>query len=254
MGQSTRTAAEHAGKGPMSEEIKPEIAPVTTPTTAPVAVAAAPEEAGQPIVFHSQDALNERLQRAERSALRTKFAELGVADDADLVARLKRATELEEQEEKRRLESMSELDRERTARVVAETRASEMEEAAKRSAFQAHLTRICAEKGVRDLELAEMMVEREARRLKPSDAPLDEAAYIDLLLLEPKYRMALGVDAVQSPGAPTQTPVTTSPVSGAGFGSQPTPAAVTPPASASDANTLSPEAWAARKRALGMPV
>lgn len=223
------------------------------PTAEAAPVAPAPE-APAAISFPTTEAFNARVEQAARSMLKK---EIGVGDLKTIKERMDQAEAFQKAEEERKAAQMSELERERAARLAAESEAAKYREEAAAAAFDAHLTRICAERGIKDVDYAKYRVQSAAQALEEGAPPLDEAAFLDQLLAEPRYRAALGVDEVAPavPVEPSRSPALTTPVTvtrPGTPGAPPKAAPLSPPPESTDAMQLSPEAWQARKRALGI--
>lgn len=230
----------------------------TTTTPAEGAPATTPAPATPPadtpaITFPTTEAFNARVEQAARSMLKK---ELGIADTKAIKEKIEQAEAFAKAEEERKAAQMSELERERAARAAAEAEAAKFREEAAAAAFEAHVVKVCAERGIKDIDYAKYRIQAAAAAVEDGAPPLDEAAFLDGLLQEPRYRVALGVEDVSTaPAVPQQVPAATTPavvVRPGTPGAPPKAAPVTPPAEMVDAMKLSPEAWEARKRALGI--
>jgi len=232
-----------------SETNPPEPAPAAAVPPVEPPAAPVPDPA---ITFPSTEAFNARVEQAARALLKK---EIGIGDPKAIRQQIAEAEALKAAEEERRTAEMSELERERTARIAAEADSARYQEEAAESALEAHLARVCADRGIKDIEYASYRVRAAAEALEDGAEPLDSGEFLDSLLADARYRIALGVDDVAPPPDPTRQPATTTPANIARPGSvdgPPKPAVTTPAAVTTDANAMSPEAWEARKRALGI--
>ena len=228
--------------------------PPTEPTAAPATEAATPPtETPAAITFPTTEAFNARVEQAARSMLKK---EVGVGDLKTIKERMEQAAALQKAEEERNAAQMSELERERAARASAEAEAARYREEAAANAFEAHIVKVCAERGIKDIDYAKYRVKTAAEALEEGAPPIDERAFLDGLLQDPRHRVALGVDDVSAPAVePQRTAAVTTPATVVRHGtpnSPPVPAPITPAPQTQDAMSLSPEAWQARKRALGV--
>ncbi len=180
----------------------------------PPAPAPAP---GQPFAtFDSQAALDDRLARAGRAALREAT---GLESADEVKQRLARLKELEDADAARQREQLTATQRleadlatERAARAVAEAdRDNER--------FRATVSQECAALGIKNLKYAQFLVAEAAEAL-PDGQQLDPRVHLEGLLAKPEFKTAFGIDT-----APTvvPSPVTTSPNPGAPPPPPPTP-------------------------------
>lgn len=226
----------------------PAAAPALPPAGAPPVPPAAP---GTPFAtFPTAEAFNERVARAARSHLQT---ELGMPLD-EVKAGLASLAASQKAEAERQQAELSELEKERTAREAAETAQCEAEEIRDQAVLDAHILGLCNERGVRDWQYAKYRILTKAGEL-PEGEDLDEAAYLDKLLTDGQARIAMGVDQVPTAPQPVAAPASTTPAPGAPPGSPGGPPPQAPPNAQPAAKTafeLTPEEWAAKRRALGV--
>lgn len=163
--------------------------------------------------------LNERLARASRSQLKDLFG----TDDVEAIrAQHARLKELQDQEEKRKREAMSEqqrlaadLEAERKAKLEAEERLAELK-------LQSHISEVCAGLGIKNTKFARFLVETEAGSLAEGKE-LDVEGFLKERLGDPQTQAAFGV-SVASPKT-EKAPVTTSPDPAKGAPPPPAPGA-----------------------------
>ncbi len=192
-------------------------------------------------MFHSQEQLDERLNRAGRAYVREQF---GVENPDDVKQRLARLKELEDAEAARKREELTATQRleadlaaEKAARAAAET-------ARDGERFRATVSEQCARLGIKNLKYAQFVVAEAAEAL-PDGQQLDPHAYLKDLVEKPEYKSAFGLEV---PATVVPAPVNTSPNPGAP--PPPPPAPGTPPA-AVDAMNMNPQQFRAHLDSLG---
>lgn len=211
---------------------------------APPAPAPAPQP-GQPFaVFESQQAFNERMERAQRSHLR-EIA--GTESPDELRARLARLTELENAENERKRNEMTELQRVQTDLAAAREATAAAQSALEGERFASRVSGECARLGIRNVRYAQYEVGQARQALPEAQrTAFDPAAHLEGLMAKPEYKTAFGIEA-----APTQVPqpVSTSPQPPV---APPAPAAPggSPPA-AVDAMSMSPSEFRAHLEKIG---
>jgi hypothetical protein len=195
------------------------------------------------------EAFNERVARAARSQLEK---ELGVRDLSAVKDNLATLQQMKEAEEERKKQQMSELERAQTEANEAKQRATELEEARDAAQLKAHVTQLCAERGIRDVGYAEYKIMGKLAET-PESEDLDEEKYLDELLQDERQRVALGVQNPAEPPPPPKAvddPANTSPAAG-GQHQQPKPPNAAPEGE-KDAFAMTDEEWQAKRKALGI--
>ncbi len=162
-------------------------------------------------------------------------------------AALTEAKKLKDEDEERRRQDLSEQEKLKEDLAKAEAAQLAAEEERDYASFQAHVGKLGAKLGIKNLEYAEHLVSVKADAL-PEGEQLDAEAYLTELTAEgSEHRAPLGVAA---PVVTETTPVTTTTDPNA-----PPPAAPAPGGGTgdpADANSLDAEGWAKRKAALGI--
>lgn len=153
-------------------------------------------------VFPTKELFEERAARAARSMLKEQ---LGVADFAQVKQQMSDFAALKAQQEEEKLAAMSEMDRMRLERDEFSSKAAQMQEEVERAVFDSHITKLCAQRGIRDVDYAKYKVMHKYNNL-PEDEEIDEAAYIDGLLESKRERVALGVDSLDDIAAAQPAP------------------------------------------------
>lgn len=169
------------------------------PPAAPPAPPAAPFA-----VFDTQEAFNDRVQRAARAEIRTQF---GVEDPAEVTRRLARLKELEDAEAARKREELT-----ATQRLEADLAAAKAAQAAAEAdrdseRFRATVSADCARLGIKNLKYAQFVVAEAAEAL-PDGQQLDPHEHLRGLLEKPEFKQAFGIETAP---AVVAAPVTTSP-------------------------------------------
>lgn len=180
------------------------------PPVAPAPAAAPPAAPAQPFaVFPDAASFNERLDREARKRLK----ELGVEDPDAVKTVMAEHAALKAESEKRRLESLSELEREREARTKAETELANVRTQAETAALQMQMLRLFAEHGVKNTDFA-MFAVTKARAASEDPAKFDAAAFLTAFKADAANAAALGL-ATTTSGATTTNPERETPPKGA---------------------------------------
>ena len=225
----------------------------TNPQPPPPAPAPAPAPANTtpevPVDGVPDEALADRLRRQARANREAVLKELGFSSVEEAQAFKAKADADAAAEEERKRAEMSELERVRAEKAVTEqalaterSRAEAAERASEEAAILAHLQGLCAARGIKNPDYALFKLEKAVNGLEDG-AELDEVAFLDDLIKDPRERYSLGVDA-DAP-APAARPATTTPPS---TQPAPTPGGVVPEF---DASTATPEEMSKRLDALG---
>lgn len=205
-----------------------------------VAPAAPPED--KRVVFESPDQLNERLARHHRSQLK----KLGIDSDEQLAALLKEREDRARADEEAKRAAMTREQQMAEDLAAANAKAAAASAALEEARFDAHVTKICVEKGIKNLGYAKYLVAEAADAL-PDGQQLDAGAFLAEKLADAQAVAALGASLPQKPIETVTVPGHT--------GIAVTPVAA-PPAGGSQATTsafdMTPAQWAARRAALGI--
>lgn len=211
----------------------------------------APPEAPPPsepyLTFKTAEDFQKRTKQASRAMLR----EAGLPDDLEAVKKaLDEAATHKKQIEEAERARMSTEERLRADAAAAQATAQQAAAQAAEAARDAAVYRLCAQKGVANLDYAKFVLGPHM-----GDQGFDGAAYIDQLSADPSQRSALGM-------APPPAPPTPPPAPGVRLGyTVPNAPGAPPPAppapngagkAPADATALDPSGWAARKRELGI--
>lgn len=198
-------------------------------------------------VFPTKDAFDERVKRAARSMIKS---ELGLEDVGQIKTLIAEREQLRKAEEERKAAEMTEVEKLKAENDKARARLTEIENEAKAARTDAEITRLCAERGIRDIEYAKFKL-RASRA--GDDKDLEDTAYLDKLLQLPKERIALGVDKVPADGE-DQTVITrpagTTPVSNPLASPKPPPAGGG--GQQKSAYDMKPDEWQQWRRANGL--
>lgn len=184
--------------------------------------------------------LSERLLRASKSQLKELF---GTDDVEAIKANNQRLKALEEAEEARAREAMSEkqrieadLAKERAERAKANEELAEMR-------LQSHVNGVCATLGIKNTKYARYLVEHEAGEL-PEGKELDVSEFLTARLEDPQSVAAFGIQV----SAPVVgKPVSTSPEPGKPPPNPPPPAGGNPPKPVSEMTKAEFQAYTAAK-------
>jgi hypothetical protein len=175
----------------------PPLAPApAAPPTAPFAT------------FDSQAALDDRLARAGRAALRDAT---GLESADEVKARLARLKQLEDAETERARAELTATQRLEADLATERARVTAMAAERDQERFRSVVSGACAQLGVKNLKYAQYLVAEAAEAL-PEGQQLDPDTYLRGLLEKPEYKTAFGIEAVP---AVVPAPVTTSPNPGA---------------------------------------
>lgn len=196
-------------------------APVTTqpaapaafpvaPAQAPVAPAAPATTAAPFAVFPDSTSFNARVDREARVRLK----ELGIEDPDAVKTILAEHQALKAESEKRRQESLSELEREREARTKAETELAAERAKAENAQSQAQMFKLFAEHGVKNYDFAMFAIQR-ARATSADPAKFDASAFLTAMKADPSNAAALGLVTVATTGVTTTTEDKDTPPKGA---------------------------------------
>lgn len=189
----------------------------------------------------TSEQLKERLTRAQMSYLQEQF---GTKDPAEVKAKLQQLKDLEEAEEKRKREQLSKEEQLQADLDAERARAAAAQEERDAIAFENHITRVCAEMGVKNVDYAMWEVARQADTL-PEGEQLDAREHLKKLLDNDQSRAALGV---APPVEVEERGATTDPTGGS---SEPGAGGSHPP-KGEDAFEMTKENWAAKKARLGI--
>lgn len=175
--------------------------------------------------------LNMRLAQAKTSALKA----LGFESEEQAKERLGALKKLEDEAEERRKASLSEVEREKEARLAAERERDAATQRANAVERAAKVTRACAERGIKNVDYAEFV-------LAKAELSADFGQVLDGLIAErPGLKEALQLTVPTT----SVTPPNTNP------GIQPPPPA--PPAPpANDAMAMKADDWAKERQRLGI--
>jgi hypothetical protein len=214
-----------------------------TSITEPVVVPPPATETASEKIELSPAQLSDRLARHTRAQMKQLF---GTEDGAALRDRLSRLDALEQQEEQRKKESMSEIERMRAEKDEALSRAAQFEQERDARAFEATITRASLKAGIKNLEYATFAVIRATDALSDGES-LDLDTFFADQLKDPSAQAAYGFAAAVRTA---ETPATTTPTAASG---QP-PAAPAPgqPAPTNDAFAMSDKDWAIRRAQFGL--
>jgi hypothetical protein len=164
---------------------------VTPPAAAPAA--------GAPFaVFPDAESFNERMARHHKAELK----KLGIEDPAALKTTLEEAKRVAAENEKKRQEEMSELEREKEARTKAESELVALRTAKEKSEREAAWLRVFSAEGVKNLDYANFAVEQ-AIRTAGEGVTVDPAAVIRKLKETPAGMAALGLETAATPATTT---------------------------------------------------
>ena len=189
--------------------------PSTAPAAAPVAPVAPPPAApaapAAPFaVFPDSASFNARLDRETR----TRLKEMGVEDPEQVKTLLAEHTALKAEAEKKRLENLSELEREKEARTKAENELAAERTRAANAAMETQLFKLYAEHGVKNYDFATFAISQ-ARAKVPDPSKFDAAEFLKTLKEDPAQAAALGLVGVTSVGASTTEATKDTPPKGA---------------------------------------
>lgn len=207
----------------------PEGAPAGTPSTGDM-------------LSMSSDQLKDRLTRAQLSYLQEQF---GTKDSAEIKAKLQQLDDMREAEEQRKREQLSKEEQLQADLDAERARSQAAQEERDAVAFENHITRLCAELGVKNVDFAMWEVARKADDM-PEGEQFDAKEYLQGLLEIDQSRAALGAPA---PVETEPTPATTSPAGAPG--TEPDPNGGTPK-TGEDAFGLNKDDWMAKKARLGI--
>jgi len=204
-----------------------------------------PEPKPEALTF-SKEALNERLERARSKAAKNLAEELGfksIDEMRDWKKQADKQTKVAEEARKKELSEVELLREQYESALKAQEAAKAEKEqaliAAEAAEIKAHLTSLCAAKGIQNRDYAFFRLEEKVMALG-DDEELDEGAFLDELLADDVQAAALGVKS-----DPTPKPANTS----TGGSPAPKPEEKT---DAFDASTASPEDFRKRLAALNV--
>jgi hypothetical protein len=197
---ATHSKGEGTGEG--SEATEP------TPSSAGEGNGAGTGEGSPYAVFKSKDALDDRLKRAGRAEIRRLFG----MEPEEVQERWSKLQTLEAEREEERKKEMSELERLREQAQTLESAKSKAEQDLEEARFRAHMTALCAQNGVRDVDYFTYKVSQKLNSMG-DDETLDEEEFLKELLADKRQRVALGVDdpSQATSQAPTEAPTETKP-------------------------------------------
>jgi hypothetical protein len=172
-----------------------------------------------------------RLAQAQKSLLKT----LGFDSEDQAKERLGALKKLEDEAEERRKAQLSEVEREKEARLTAERERDAARQRADATERAAKVTRACAERGIKNVDYAEYV-------LGKAELSADFGQLLDGMMAErPDLKAALQLTVPTT----TVTPPNTN------TGAQPPPPA--PPAPpTNDALTMKDQDWARERQRLGI--
>ena len=192
----------------------------------------------------TSEQMNDRLQRDRNAQAKAR----GFADVAAMDAALEAGKAAATAAETARREQLTKEAKLEEDLAAANTKATEAQEAADYSAFQAHVGRIAVDLNVKNLEYAEHLVAKAAEAL-PEGQELDVKVFLTGLVAEGSvHQAALGVappvetvtpPVVTAPGNPNVAPPAPAPPGGTGTG-------------AKKASQMTDKEWAAHKATLGI--
>ena len=187
----------------------------------------------------TSEQLKERLGRAQSSYLQENF---GTRDPAEIQAKMERLAEMEAAEEQRRREQLSEQERLQADLEAERAKAAQAQEERDAIAFENHVTRVCAELGVKNVEFAMWEITRKAEEMEDEET-FDAKEHLQGMLDNSQQRAALGIaEAIQTqPTGATTTPAA---------GEEPTPQGQ--PTNDGSAFEMNAQEWAEKKARLGI--
>jgi hypothetical protein len=148
------------------------------------------ESGGDDGLLHlSQEQLGERLARANRSQLKKLF---GTDDVEQITGRWKQLDELTKAEEERKRAQMTEIERYKADLGAKDSELANTRAELAEIKFTAHVTGICAQLGIKNLDYAKWLVSSVAERL-PEGQELDASKFLEERLAESQYAAAFGV-------------------------------------------------------------
>lgn len=231
----------------MSEKKEPTAAPTEAPAPAPAPGAPASAPPVEETISLTTSQLNDRMERARRALVKK---ELGVDDLDAAKAKLARLAELEKGEEERKRAALSEQEKLQADLTAERAARAKAEAAAEQARVDLHLSRLFAKHGIRNADYATFCVMNRLNALGETEE-LDEEAFVQELLKNPRERIALGLDEPGAAAAPptlVQAPPTTTSTPG----TAPKPPPVNPAVAPKSAYDLDPQSWAKRKAELGI--
>lgn len=193
-------------------------------------------------VFPTQEAFNERVERASRSELKRLF---GTDDVKVIQARQAKLEQMEKDEAEREKAKMTEIERAKAEKLEAEGKARAAQEEADRLRLESHIAQKCSKLGIRDVGYATYLISRQTESLG-ADEQLDVELFLAEQLKDKSKAVAFGI---AEPVVQVPTPASTSPDA--------PPAPPPPPPGATgaaekNAFELSDVEWQKRKSALGI--
>ena len=217
-----------------------------TPQPAPV-----PPVAGAPNQV-DPDWLNERLERAKKSAFKEAF---GVGDPAEIKKRLEYAAEAQKREEEAKKAQMTEVERLKAEKAEADRIAAENAQKAEQAQLRANCFQVFAQKGIKNFDYGFHIITQRLAAATATGEEVDQGAFLDEVIKDPMQRAALGIADVSAIATQGQQPTTQTRV---------IPATTTPntqlapnqpnnqPAKIPSAMDLDDAGWAKRKSELGL--
>jgi hypothetical protein len=191
----------------MAEPTTPEKPAAPPPAEQPKTTATATEE---PELRFTREAFDKRVEQARRAHLTAYLKSKGYDSEEAFDAARAKADKLAKDAEKAEREKLSEMERLRADLAEREKKLAESEQARQQAVgaaevarTQAHLNRLCSERGIRNLDYALVKIERAVDGLKDGE-DLDEVAFLDALVKDPAEAAALGLGSRSS--ATTTTP------------------------------------------------
>lgn len=184
-------AIAEAAAAPVPETSIPGMAPSAT-TSAPVTTPFA--------VFPDSASFKERMDREANRRLK----EMGIPDPEQAKSIIAEHQRLKAEMEAKRLEEMSELDREREARTKAEAELARIRTAHEQAQRESSLLRLFSEHGIKNHAFATFALDQ-ARAKAPDPSTFDEAAFLAAMKADPANAAALGIASVSTHPATTTT-------------------------------------------------
>lgn len=172
-----------------SPVIPPPPAPVAAPVVTAPSPAPEPPKANPFAVFPDSESFNERMDREARSRLKA----LGVEDPDALKALMAEHAKLKQEAEAKRLQEMSDLEREREARAKTEAELAQLRAAQENAALEASLFKLFAEEGVKNFDYATFAVTNAMAKVSDK-SKFDPREVITRLKADPAGAAALGIN------------------------------------------------------------
>lgn len=182
--------------------------PPAPPPGPPAPIPAPPPAPAAAITFPTQEAFNERIERASRALLKEKYG----LSEKELDERLKRAKELEEAEAARIKAQQTTEERLKAEKEEADGRAKAAEDRATAATKQAEVTAMCARFGFKNLDYALFEAGKSGKTGAELETHFTEMAKDDSkkaalgLATPPPELVPVGGNTAPIPGAPPPAP------------------------------------------------